>query len=260
MVETETTSDRAVPALRQKIVLAAASLLEEGGLDAVSTRAVAARAGVPTPSIFRIFGDKDGLLEAVAEHGFRRYLEVKAELFTGEDPVQALRDAWDLHIRFGLEHPAYYTLVYGRVRPGHMPQTGRRAADDLRRMIVRVAAAGRLRVSVERATEVMHSTGAGTILTLIGHPEKARDLRNAWEAREMVINTLTLPAEGPATPGQETFGSVVAGRATALLAALGQDGTAPLSTGERTLLLEWLDRLADGVEESTRPPAPGLNT
>ncbi|MGW0859344.1 TetR/AcrR family transcriptional regulator [Streptomyces sp. NPDC002690] len=260
MVEKETTPDRPAPALRQKIVLAAASLLEAGGLDAVSTRAVAAQAGVPTPSIFRIFGDKDGLLEAVAEHGFRRYLEVKAELFTGDDPVQALRDAWDLHIRFGLEHPAYYTLVYGQVRPGHMPQTGRRAADDLRRMIIRVAAAGRLRMSVERATEVMHSTGAGTILTLISHPEKARDLRNAWEAREMVINALTLPAADPETSGQEGFGSVVAGRAMALLAALGEDGATPLSTGERTLLLEWLDRLADGADENTRPSAPGRDT
>ncbi|MGW5652667.1 TetR/AcrR family transcriptional regulator [Streptomyces humi] len=248
MVEEETVSEKAGPTLRQRIVLAAASLLEEGGLEAVSTRAVAARAGVPAPSIFRIFGDKDGLLEAVAEHGFRRYLEIKAELFTGDDPVQALRDAWDLHISFGLEHPAYYTLVYGQVRPGHVPETGRRAADDLRRMVTRVAAAGRLRMSVERATEVMHSTGVGTILTLIGHPERERDLRNAREAREMVINTLTLPPADPAERGPVATGAGVAAPAMALLAAVGEDGTAPLSTGERILLLEWLNRLADGVD------------
>ncbi|MFF4902749.1 TetR/AcrR family transcriptional regulator [Streptomyces sp. NPDC001068] len=260
MIDTEAAPDKSAPALRQKIVLAAASLLEEGGLDAVSTRAVAAQAGVPTPSIFRLFGDKDGLLEAVAEHGFRRYLEVKAELFTGEDPVQALRDAWDLHIRFGLDHPAYYTLVYGQVRPGHLPQTGRRAADDLRRMITRVAAAGRLRMSIERATEVMHSTGVGTILTLISHPEKARDLRNAWEAREMVINTLTLPAAGSEGPGSVASGTAVASHAMALLAALGETEIAPLSNGERTLLLEWLDRLADGVDTDARPPGPGRDT
>ncbi|MFI6062871.1 TetR/AcrR family transcriptional regulator, partial [Streptomyces sp. NPDC051286] len=205
---TETAPDQAAPTLRQKIVLAAAGLLEEGGLEAVSTRAVAARAGVPTPSIFRIFGDKDGLLEEVAEHGFRRYLEVKAELLTGDDPVQALRDAWDLHIRFGLEHPAYYSLVYGQVRPGHTPQAGLRAAADLRRMITRIAAAGRLRMSVERATEVMHSAGVGTILTLISLPDAVRDLRTAHTAREMVIDTLTLaPAEGSdAAPGGTVAG------------------------------------------------------
>ncbi|MFF5139296.1 hypothetical protein ACFY6U_06045 [Streptomyces sp. NPDC013157] len=120
-------------------------------------------------------------------------------------------------------------------------------------MITRVAAAGRLRMSVERATEVMHSTGVGTILNLIGHPEQERDLRNAREAREMVINTLTLPSAtpdegGPAATGPAATGAAVASPATALLAALGEDGTAPLSTGERTLLLEWLNRLADGAD------------
>ncbi|MFE7401784.1 TetR/AcrR family transcriptional regulator [Streptomyces sp. NPDC057557] len=241
---TETAPDQAGPTLRQKIVLAAAGLLEEGGLEAVSTRAVAARAGVPTPSIFRIFGDKDRLLEEVAEHGFRRYLEIKAELLTGDDPVQALRDAWDLHIRFGLEHPAYYSLVYGQVRPGHTPQAGLRAAADLRRMITRVAAAGRLRMSVERATEVMHSAGVGTILTLISLPDAVRDLRTAHTAREMVIDTLTLaPAEGSgAAPG-----GTVASSAMARLAALGQDDTIALSPAERSLLQEWLNRLADEV-------------
>lgn len=248
---TEAAPEQVEPTLRQKIVLAAAGLLEENGLEAVSTRAVAARAGVPTPSIFRLFGDKDGLLEEVAAHGFRRYLETKAELLTGEDPVQVLRGAWDLHIRFGLEHPAYYALVYGQVRPGHMPQAGRRAAADLRHMITRVAAAGRLRMSVERATEVMHAAGVGTILTLLGLPEDARDLRTAHTAREMVIDTLTLPqAEGDdrAAPGTAVASSAVASSAMALLAALGQDGTAALSAGERALLLEWLNRLADAPD------------
>ncbi|KUN16202.1 TetR family transcriptional regulator [Streptomyces corchorusii] len=242
---TETETEQAGTTLRQKIVLAAARLLEEGGLDAVSTRAVAARAGVPTPSIFRIFGDKEGLLEEVAEHGFRRYLDVKAELLTGDDPVQALRDAWDLHIRFGLEHPAYYSLVYGQVRPGHIPQAGRRAAAGLRHMITRVAAAGRLRMSVERATEVMHSAGVGTILTLMSRPEGVCDLRTADTAREMVIDTLTLPPAESGDGDAAAPRAAVVSSAMALLAALGQEGTVALSPAELSLLREWLNRLAD---------------
>src|SRR5690348_5363666 len=101
----EATDQGQLPAtLLQRIVLAAAGLLEEGGLEAVSTRAVAARAGVPPPTIFRTFGDKDGLLEAVGEHGFRTYLEAKTRLPETEDPVEQLRMAWDLQIRFGLTH------------------------------------------------------------------------------------------------------------------------------------------------------------
>jgi AcrR family transcriptional regulator len=36
------------------------------GRRAVTTRAVAAGAGVQAPTIYRLFGDKDGLLDALA--------------------------------------------------------------------------------------------------------------------------------------------------------------------------------------------------
>ncbi|XVU28986.1 TetR/AcrR family transcriptional regulator [Actinoplanes sp. CA-054009] len=223
--------------LRERIVLAAAALLEAEGLEAVSTRAVASGAGVPPPTIFRVFGDKETLLEAVGEYGFARYLERKATLSLQDDPVAALRDAWDLHVEFGLAHPAYYTLVYGRVRFGYLPPAGRRAAEGLRQMITRVAAAGRLRMSVERAAEVMHGAGVGTILTLISEPSERRDRSAAEVAREMVIATIT-------TGSAESPPSGTAASAMALRAAL-DDRTASLSEGERTLLLEWLNRLAD---------------
>lgn len=230
---------------RERIVRAAAEILETDGLDGVSTRAVASRAGVPPPTIFRIFRDKEGLLEAVGEHGFERYLQEKATLLTGDDPVEVLRAAWDLHVEFGLAHPAYYTLVYGGVRSGYLPPAGERAVAGLHRMITQVAAAGRLRMSVERAAQVMHSAGVGTILTLISQTEDVRDLPAAREAREMVLATIT--DAGPAG----TAGT--AGSAMALRAAIegGAEGGVeggvelPLSAGERVLLLEWLNRMAD---------------
>ena len=46
----------------------AARLLREQGAAAVTTRAVAMAAGVQAPTIYRLFGDKDGLLDAVAEY------------------------------------------------------------------------------------------------------------------------------------------------------------------------------------------------
>ena len=61
---------------RARIVAAAAGLLTKGGREAVSTRAVSAAAGVQAPTIYRLFGDKQGLLEAVASHGFTTYLNL----------------------------------------------------------------------------------------------------------------------------------------------------------------------------------------
>jgi len=52
----------------------AAKLLATQGLDAVTTRSVALAAGVQAPTIYRIFGDKNGLLDAVVQHGWATYL------------------------------------------------------------------------------------------------------------------------------------------------------------------------------------------
>lgn len=235
-------SEETPTTLRHKIVLAAANLLEKEGIDAMSTRAVAARAGVPPPTIFRVFGDKDGLLEAVGEYGFKTYLRAKSRLPRSDDPVRDLRDAWDLHVRFGLDQPAYYTLVYGLPRPGHLSRAGQEAVTELEGMITRVAAAGRLRMSVERAAAVMHSASMGVIFTMISTPPELRDLEAADLTRDVVIAAITItPADGP-TPdtGRDT-----AGAAMALRAALARDGAAALSTAERLLLLDWLNRLAD---------------
>jgi len=60
------------------IVEVAARLLDTGGPDAVTTRAVAAEAGVQAPTIYRLFGDKDGLLEAVAEQVMATFVSAKA--------------------------------------------------------------------------------------------------------------------------------------------------------------------------------------
>ncbi|WP_307845320.1 TetR/AcrR family transcriptional regulator [Planomonospora sp. ID67723] len=53
---------------------AAAALLDEGGYDALSTRAVAVRAGVPIGSIYHFFRDKRGLADALAQRNLERFL------------------------------------------------------------------------------------------------------------------------------------------------------------------------------------------
>ena len=190
---------------RERIVEAAAALLTDGGREAVSTRAVSAAAGVQAPTIYRIFGDKQGLLDAVAEHGFATYLTSKTSSPPSDDPVQDLRRGWDLHVGFGLAHPSFYTLIYGEPRPGVESPAAREAALVLAAQVRRIAEAGRLRVSEKRA-------------------------------RESIIATVT--GKPPAEPGSSLISTAVA-----LQAAL-SDATA-LTLRERALLSEWLDRITD---------------
>lgn len=52
----------------EQIVAAAVEILREGGLDSVSMRSVANRLGVTPPPVYARIGNKDALLDAVANH------------------------------------------------------------------------------------------------------------------------------------------------------------------------------------------------
>lgn len=221
---------------RTRIVDAAAELLAREGRDAVTTRAVAAAAKVQAPTIYRLFGDKRGLLDAVAERGYAAFLAEKRVREPGPDPVEDLRTGWDLHAAFGLANPDLYALMYADPRPGAAPAASAQAERMLAEHVGRVAAAGRLRVSERRAIDLLRACGRGAVLTMLATPPEERDPQLLVDAREAVIAAITTDAPAVADGG-------TAAAATALRAALG--GTRALSEAERRLMAEWLERLAD---------------
>ncbi|MER8153725.1 helix-turn-helix domain-containing protein [Streptomyces sp. NPDC094472] len=231
-------SDRDRDGNRDRIVAAAARLLSEGGPDAVSTRAVSSAAGVQPPTIYRLFGDKQGLLDAVVAYGFTEYLSSKTAEEPTDDPVQDLRVGWDLHIGLGLANPALYSLMYGGHRPGVSSPASVAAFEMLARLIRRIAEAGRLAIPEERAAALVHAAGCGTTLTLIATPEDRRDPELSRTAREAAIAAITTDAPAAAEPGPVAA-------AVTLRAALPR--TDALTAPERGLLREWLDRIADPV-------------
>ena len=222
---------------KERIVAAAARLLAEGGREAVSTRAVSDAAGVQAPTIYRLFGDKQGLLDAVMTHGLTTYVNSKIDRKPTADPIDDLRAGWDQHVDFGLANPALYALIYNELRPGAPPPAAVAGAEVLAKKIRRIAEVGRLRVDEERAVHLFHAAGSGITLTLIAMPEDRRDLTLATLAREAAISAITTDAPATATPGP-------VGAAVALRAVLPQ--TSVLTTPERSLLHEWLDRIARG--------------
>lgn len=229
---------------RERIVQAAAELLADGGREAVSTRAVAAAAGVQAPTIYRLFGDMRGLLDEVAGFGFSEYLRGKRSLERTGDPVEDLRWGWDLHVEFGFANPAFYTLMYGGSRPESASPAAIEAADILHELVKRVAEDGRLRVGVERAAQMIHAAGLGVTLTLIGTKPEDRDSALSELTREAVLAAVTTDeADDESVKGIEGRDRL-ARRAVALKALL-PESAAELTPGESTVLSEWLDRLID---------------
>ncbi|MEU8150640.1 TetR/AcrR family transcriptional regulator [Nonomuraea sp. NPDC048901] len=222
---------------RERILAATAKLLAEGGREAASTRAVGAAAGVQAPTIYRLFGDMRGLLDAVAAEGFAAYLSSKTDREPTADPVEDLRAGWDLHIGFGLANPALYLLM-NEPRLGDVAAPPAAVAGEkvLATHIRRIAEAGRLRVSEERAAHLVQAAGLGATVTLITMPADRRDLELSVLAREAVIAAITTDAPAATPPGPVTA-------AVTLRAVLPR--TTVLTDPEQRLLEEWLDRIAD---------------
>lgn len=221
--------------VRRRIIDAATELLYDQGLDAVTTRAVSAAAGVQSPTLYRLFTDMNGLLEAVAADGFERYLAAKHAQVFSDDPVDDLRRGFDLHVGFGLANPAHYLLMYGRSVPGERHPADEKGLLRLRTLVERIAAAGRLVVDVDVAIAMMHAATVGVTLTLIETPPDEREPGLPGRLREALLAAVTTETpEGPPS---------LARRAVALKAVLDDDPDL-YSAGERALLEELLDRAA----------------
>ncbi len=221
--------------VRLRILSAAATLIAEQGQDAATTRAVSVAAGVQAPTIYRLFGDKRGLLNAVAQNELAAYVASKAKRKRHTDPVEEVRIGWNLHVEFGLAHPGLFGIMEFAPQADGPSPAAAAGLEILRQKINDIAKAGRLRVSEQRAVALVHSACTGTILTLLGQPEALRDEGLSKAAREAVIAAII--GEAPVARKD------IAGLATSLHAAL--DQTTTLSAGEHLLLSELLKRIAD---------------
>ncbi len=222
-------------ATRERVLATAAALAASGGAEAVSIRAVSASTGIQAPTIYRLFGNKQGLLDAVTEHGFAAHVRSHPDLHPHADPVDDLRWGWDAHVAYALSHPHEYQMTFALPHPGSRHPAAVHAEQILAGRIHRVAEAGRLRVTERRALQLVEAGGAGTALTLLATPEESRDPGLSASAREAVIAAITTDQ-----PQEQGDGAVAA--ALHLSATLHQ--VTVLTRRERKLLEEWLERLA----------------
>ena len=232
------------PDVRSQILEAATKLIVTGGLAALTTRAVAAAAGVQAPALYRLFGEKRGLLDAVAEHGLAAFVATKAASASNAEPVQDLRDAWDAYVAFGLENPAVFAIMNDIDATRSPSPAALAGVAILRARVERIARAGRLTMPVEQAVALIHATGVGTIATLLAITEKKRDRHLSTVAREAVLAAVVDDFSRQQPDGLVPL-------AIGLHAHLGPAEV--LTPGERLLLTELLDKLAQSPQSPQSP-------
>ncbi|MFD7709055.1 TetR family transcriptional regulator [Streptomyces sp. NPDC059785] len=151
-----------------RILDACADLLDEVGYDALSTRAVAQRAGVPIGSVYRFFGNKRAMADALAQRNLDHYTErvaVRLREPGGHDWRTATDAVLDEYLSMKRTAPGFSLVDFGNQIPvgsahtepntrvadrltdllaGHL---GRPADDELRRAFL---------IAVETADTLVH--------------------------------------------------------------------------------------------------------
>ena len=119
--------------LRRALLDATLELAAERGAAGVTLREAARTARVSQTAPYRHFADKQAMLAAAAEEGFRLYdRQLQAALAAaGEDPRAQLLGVGEVYVRFALEQPAYFRLMYGQGSPPKSASPGlQQAARD----------------------------------------------------------------------------------------------------------------------------------
>jgi AcrR family transcriptional regulator len=89
-MSTATTRRHTAEERRDEIIEAAMAEFALGGLHGTSTEAIARRAGVSQPYLFRLFGTKKDLFLAAVERVFDRTTETFERAIVGVDPDRAM--------------------------------------------------------------------------------------------------------------------------------------------------------------------------
>ena len=104
--------------LRRALLDAGLAILRTEGLDALTLRAAARAAGVSQTAPYRHFADRTALLAGVAEDGYQR-LRARLQAAASAPPPRGATERQTLqnlaleYLRFAVEHPAEYRLMFG---------------------------------------------------------------------------------------------------------------------------------------------------
>jgi len=102
--------------LRQTLLRSAKQLIAEAGIENLSLRRLAERAGVSRTAPYHHFSDKNDLLCAIAAEGFRRRHQTAAAEFDNKakSMLEKFHVYMNSYVQFAVDNPEEYELMFGR--------------------------------------------------------------------------------------------------------------------------------------------------
>jgi len=100
--------------LRETLMQASLELIDEGGVQALSLRKAARKAGVSSGAPYHHFDSRQELLAALATQGFRLLGELMDEATeaAAAEPIAQLEACGRSYVRFAREHTAYFRVMF----------------------------------------------------------------------------------------------------------------------------------------------------
>ena len=131
---------------RRAVLDAAVELIAREGHAALSFREVARRAGVSHQAPYHHFGDREGILAAIAEEGFRGLAEA-LEPTEAQAALPSLEASGLAYVRWALAHPGHYRTLFrpDLARPkdhAGLQREASRAYRHVEGLVVRLQGAG----------------------------------------------------------------------------------------------------------------------
>ena len=105
----------------------------------MSLRAAARLAGVSPAAPYRHFANKEAILAAVAEEGFRSLMAAMARtaITVPDSPLERLRVVGLTYVTFATNHPSHFRVMFGREMADRSASTSlRKVATDTFNMVV----------------------------------------------------------------------------------------------------------------------------
>ncbi len=98
---------------REEILDAALALFSEQGVHAVSTRQIAAKAGISQPALYAYFATKDDMAAELCVRAFAILIErMRAERVRGALTVGNFERSLRVYVDFGMERPNAYRVAF----------------------------------------------------------------------------------------------------------------------------------------------------
>ena len=101
--------------VRSRILDAGLSLLSDGGLQALSMRAVARIAGVSHQAPYHYFPDREAILAEIVKSGFETLYAYETKAANSDlDAIGRAAEMGCAYVKFALDHPALFQLMFRR--------------------------------------------------------------------------------------------------------------------------------------------------